>query len=103
MSFKWLFYTVTVWTVLAFLCGLVEGAMVTAGAQNTLNTIMQSDFASSAFWSSLADMMTFNFPALFSGSYTMLRWVFFMPLALTFGVMMGGFILSHIPIIGRGS
>ena len=106
MTFKWIIFTVSVWIVLSFLCGIVEGALLSGGTgetQSTLNTLMKANFASMDFWKSLGSMIVFNFPALFTGSYKMLQWIFFLPLAMAFGMMMGGFILSHIPVIGRGT
>lgn len=107
MSFKIILFTVTTWMVLSLLCGVCEGALMStaegAASVSNISTLAQGDFASWTFWKTIGNMITFNFPYLFTGPYVILQWVFFVPLVLAFGIMMGGFILAHIPLIGRGT
>ncbi len=105
MSFKIIVFVTTIWIVVSLICGAIEGALLGSGgaSQDVLSTLMESDFGSSSFWGALVAMITFDFPTLFQGPYAILQWVFFLPLLLAFGVMFGGFILAHIPLIGRGT
>lgn len=107
MTFKIIVFVFSTWIAMSLLCGIAEGVIVggsgLAGTQSTLNTLMYSDFASVSFARSLGSMLIFKFPALFTSGYVMAQWLFFLAPIAAFGVMMAAFILSHIPLIGRGS
>jgi len=110
MTFKWIVFVVMGWIVVALLVGVAEGVMVGGAivsvtgapqATSTLNSFLSGDFFQRA--GALANMVTFNFPSIFTGSWAILRWIFFIPFVTAFGIMMLGYILAHIPVIGRGS
>lgn len=110
MDFKWIVFVVMAWIVVALLAGVAEGSLVGGSydpdtgeptAAGTLSSFLDGDFFQRA--GALADMMTFNFPAIFTGSWAILRWIFFIPFVTAFAVTMLGYILAHIPVVGRGS
>lgn len=106
MTFRIIVFTATIWIVLSFLCGICEGALLSGedgATQSTLNTLANSDFASWEFAKALGKMIMFDYPTMFEGSWAMVQWIFFLPLAIGFGVMFAGFVISHIPLIGRGT
>jgi len=110
MQLKWIVFLVMLWMVVSLLVGVAEGALF-GGAVDPVTgepqavSLIERAMAGSigeragAFWS----MLWFNFPAIFSGGWEVLRWVFLLPFSIAFGVMLTGYILAHIPVFGRGS
>lgn len=126
MSPKWIILVVMVWIILAVLVGVAEDAFIGGGIDpatgepiqtSVLNDLMTSktltaptlgarismSFSDDVFWSAIATMMLFDFPGIFYGSWMMLQWIFFLPLMIGFAIILGGYIMAHIPVIGRGS
>lgn len=110
MQFKWIVFVLMVWILVAFLVGVVEGVMVggpidpetgVASATTIIHDLMNGSFFARA--NAFVGMMAFDFPTIFHGGYAFLKWVFFLPFVVAFAVMMLGYILAHIPVIGRGS
>ena len=126
MSPKWIVFILMAWIVTSMLCGVAENAVIGGAIDpetgdpiqtSVLNDLAQSKvltaptlgakisaaFTDGAFWSALAHIIAFQFPAIFHGSWIIFQWVFFLPFVIAFGVCMMGYIMSHIPVIGRGS
>ena len=107
MSFKLIVFVVTTWIVLSLLCGICEGVLLSSASGGAsvanISVLMEFDIGNRDFWDTVGNMITFNFPYLFTGPYVILQCVFFLPFAVAFGIMFGGYILAHIPIIGRGT
>lgn len=110
MQFKWIVFVLTAWILVAFLVGVVEGAMVGGpidvetgepSATTVIYNLMNGSFSARA--NAFVGMMAFHFPAIFHGGYAFFQWVFFLPFIIAFAVMMLGYILAHIPVIGRGT
>lgn len=113
---KWLIFIFSVWIIVAILGGIIEGAYFGGGEAGIFNTLTNlplfsdegsftgkavATFFSADSWGALFSILTFDF-AFFSGATEIFRWVFFMPFALSILISFGFFLLSHIPIIGRG-
>ena len=126
MAFKWIVFVLTAWIVVSLLVGVVDNAMIGGTidpdtgeptATSVLNDLMTSPvitnqsfgakfsavFTDTTFWSAIGTMMLFRFPSIFHGAWAILQWVFFFPFCVAFIIMMGGYIMAHIPIIGRGT
>ena len=126
MAFKWIVFVVTAWILVSLLGGVVENVVIGGAVDpatglpiqtSVLNDLMSSPvmtnqsfgakvsamFTDTQFWSAIAAMVTFNFPAIFHGAWGMLQWAFFLPFCIAFIIMMGGYIMAHIPVIGRGT
>ena len=126
MSFKWIVFVVMVWVVVSLLVGVVENAMIGGAIDaetgepiqtsvlndlmtspvftgQTLGAKMSAVFNDEKFWGAIFSMTIFRFPAIFYGGWVFLQWVFFFPFCIAFVIMMGGWLLAHIPIVGRGT
>ena len=126
MAFKWIVFLLSAWIIVSLLVGVVENVMVGGAIDpdtgesiqiGVLNTLLNSPvitnqslggkfaaaFTDTQFWGAIAAMVTFHFPAIFYGAWQTLQWVFFVPFCVAFVIMMGGYIMAHIPIIGRGT
>ena len=112
MEFKWIVLVISIWLLLSALCGVAEGELLGGGIDpetgeaihtSVLNTLMTNSIISASFWGAAFNMAKFNYPAVFSGSWEFLRWLFLVPLSTAFIIMFGGWIAAHIPVIGRGT
>lgn len=126
MAFKWIVFVVTAWIVVSLLVGVVDNTMIGGAIDSetgepiqtsVLNDLVTSPvftsqtlggrfsavFTDLQFWSAVFAMITFNFPSIFYGAWVILQWVFFFPFCIAFLIMMGGYIMAHIPIVGRGT
>jgi len=100
MGPKWTLYLLIVWAVLSLLGGVAEGAVF--GSNSNFAALFSSSFVSKAFWDALFSLLSFKFVFL-TGPYEIIRWLLFLPLAITLGIEFTWQLLSHIPVIGRGS
>lgn len=109
MQFKYIVFVLMAWVVTALLVGVAEGSIVGGAADpvtgetasTTLEVFLTGDFFARGW--AMVNMMFFNFPNLFSGGWAILQWIFFIPFSAAFGIMMAGYVLAHIPIVGRGT
>lgn len=110
MQVKWIVLILMSWIVVALLVGVVEGVLV-GGAYDSVTgepeaAILINQLADGGFFeraNALAHMMFFDFETVFYGAWGILQWIFFLPFAVAFAVVALGWVLSHIPVIGRGS
>ena len=111
---KWLIFIFSIWITLTIIGTIMEAAWFESGSEET---IMSSLLALPVFtesgsvvgtvlsadtYAALYNVMSLNF-AFFTGGAAILRWIIFLPIALTFAILFLFFIMSHIPVIGRGT
>lgn len=111
---KWLIFIISTWVTLTILGTIMEAAWFESGSEETIMSTLLAlpifteggsvvgTVLSASAWRALFDIMTLNF-AFFTGGATLIRWIIFLPVAAAFTILFGFFLLSHIPIIGRGS
>lgn len=110
MEVKWIILLVSAWIVVALLAGVAQDTMIGGDTidpdtgesitTSTLNDLAVGSFSQRAH--AIVSVMSFDFPAIFHGGWAILRWIFFLPFVIAFGIMMLAYILAHIPVIGRG-
>lgn len=111
---KWLIFIISVWVTLTVLGTIMEAAWFESGSEETImstlialpifteggsviGTVLSADA-----WGALFSIFTLDF-AFLAGGAVIIRWIIFLPIAATFSILFLFFIMSHIPVIGRGT
>jgi len=111
---KWLIFIISVWVTLTVLGTIMEAAWFESGSEETIMSTLVAlpifteggsvigTILSADAWGALYNILTLNF-AFLTGGAEIVRWIIFLPIAATFTILFGFFLMSHIPVIGRGS
>ena len=111
---KWLIFIFSIWITLTIIGTIMEAAWFESGSEETImssllalpvfteggsviGTVMSADT-----YAAIYSAMSLNF-AFFTGGTVIIRWLVFLPIAVTFSILFLFFIMSHIPVIGRGT
>lgn len=96
---KWLVFLSMLWVSGMLICGVVEQQFLGSSEASLLNTVMNFNVFSTTtvfgvipipvpnteWFGAIAQMLVFDF-AIFSGTWEMVRWIIFMPIAFGIGM-----------------
>jgi len=103
MQLKYIVFLIMTWIVVSLLVGIAEHVIVGGAVDPATGlpyaTSMLIELTTGTFPEKAGAAMalaSFNFPAIFYGAWGYVRWIFFLPFGIAFGIMMGGWLFSYI-------
>ena len=95
MPIKWVFFIISLWTICAIICCVLEDSAVGEGEVSTLQSLYSLDVFSTSWYSSLGKIFTWNFNFL-TGPWSIFKWVILYPLSAAFALTLAVIILTTL-------